>query len=158
MCRHNLASKKAIFMSDNDTELQPTIGRAVLGRGNARRKVVYIEEWGGNVLVRQISGRQYAALKQLAGEAIDTGKQQVRDRNKLSMFNFALIRDSWINEDGTPVLTDADYDMLVDEPTAVIEKLTSEISEFNGMGDNAQRDAKKNSALTLNGASGISSR
>lgn len=135
---------------------QPMLTRAVLGRDNARRKTVYIEEWGGAVLIRQLSARQVSAIQQIAGEAIDAAKQQVRDRAKLSRFNFALIRDSWIGEDGQPVLSDSDYDGLVDEPHAVIEALVTAITEFNNMQPQAAREAKKNSEVTRNGASGTS--
>lgn len=133
------------------------VGRSVLGRGNARRKSIFVEEWGGDVLIQQLSARQVSAIQQLAGEAVDTSKQQVRDRGKLSRFNFAMIRDSWIGEDGALVLSDADYDTLVDEPHAVIETLVTAISDFNNMSGSALRDAKKNLEPTRNGASPTSS-
>lgn len=137
-------------------ETSKTVGRGVLGRGNAQRKYIPIEEWGGNVLIRQMSARQVSAVKELAGAAVDQAKQTVRDRGKLDRFGFAMICSSWINEDGTEVLTEADFTVLLDEPNAVIEKLTKEISEFNGMGDAATSNAKKNSDVTQNGASGTS--
>jgi len=131
------------------------LGRDVLGRGNARRKHIVVEEWGGSVLIRQLSSRQVSEIQQLATEAVDSAKRQVRDRKKLTRFNFCLIRDSWISEDGTPVLTDDDYESLLDEPNAAIETLTTEISAFNNLGERAQADAKKNLEPTLNGNSGI---
>jgi hypothetical protein len=137
---------------------QVTVGRGVLGRGNARRQSIFVEEWGGNVMIQQLSARQVSAIQQLAGEAVDPGKQQVRDRGKLSRFNFAMIRDSWIGEDGALVLSDADYDTLVDEPHAVIETLVNAISEFNNMSGTAVRDAKKNLEPIQNGVSPTSSR
>jgi hypothetical protein len=133
------------------------LGRDILGRKeNARRKTIPIAEWGGDVVIRQLSARQVSAIQGLASEAVDSGKGQVRDRAKLSRFNFAMIRDSWISAEGEQVLTDADYDVLVDEPHSVISTLVSEISDFNNMGDQAQAQAKKNSAVTQNGASGTS--
>ena len=94
-------------------------------------------------------------VQQLAAEAVDPQRRQVRDRAKLSRFNFALIRESWINEDGTLVLSDADYEALVGEPNSALETLTNEISAFNRLGDKSVTEAKKNLETTQNGVFGI---
>jgi hypothetical protein len=132
------------------------VGHSVLGRGNAQRKSVHIPEWGGDVLIQQMSGRQVNSAQALAQEAVDAGKGLVKDRVKLTRFSFALIRDSWINEDGSYVLSDIDYDAISDEPHAATEKLIAEIRDFNGLDPAAAAQAKKNSATTQNGASGTS--
>ena len=131
------------------------VGREVLGRDNALRKSIEIEEWGGSVLIRQLSGRQVSEIQQLATEAVDPQKKQVRDRRKLSRFNFALIRDSWINADGSTVLTDDDYEAISDEPHAATEKLSNEIAAFNHLNERAEVTAKKNLEAMPNGASGF---
>lgn len=127
------------------------VGREVLGRRNAKTMTLYIEEWGGDVTLRQLSHAQVVAIQGLASEAVDMGKQQVRDRSKLSRFNFAMIRDSWIDENGEQILSDADYETIVNEPNSVIATLVTAISDFNAMGDQALSQAKKNSVATRNG-------
>lgn len=139
------------------SDQQKFVGRAILGRKeNFQRKTVHIPEWDGEVLIRQLSNKEVSAIQVLAVEAVDSGKGQVRDRGKLSRFNFAMIRDSWITADGEQVLSDGDYEMLVDEPHSVINTLVTEITAFNKFDASAQVDAKKNSATSQNGASGTS--
>jgi hypothetical protein len=131
------------------------VGRAVLSRSNAQRKRVYVAEFGGDVLIQQLSARQVAATQILAQESVDSAGT-VKDRAKLSRLAFAIMRDSWINEDGTPVLSDDDYEAMADQPHAATEVLITAIRDFSSLDPEATRQAKKNLEPTRNGASGIS--
>lgn len=136
-------------MSDHEL-----VGRAIFSRSNAQRKRVHIPEFGGDLLIQQLSARQVIATQLLAQEAVD-GAGIVKDRAKLSRLGFTLMRDSWINEDGTCVLSDDDYEAMADQPHAATELLIAAIRDFNDLDPAATRQAKKNLELTLNGASGI---
>jgi hypothetical protein len=133
-----------------------TLGRDVLGKRLGKRKRVFVEEWGGEVVLRQLSHAEVLHIQQMASEAVDLTTQGVRDRGALSRFNFELIRASWVDEAGEAVLGEDDLAALVGEPNAVITTLVKAISDFNALTEAAQEDAKKNSTVNLNGASGTS--
>jgi hypothetical protein len=141
-------------MSDRENSA-PMVGRAVLGRANARRRTVYIEEWGGNVQIRQMSAAQVSSIQAVAQSAVDTSTAQIKNRAQLSRFNFLMIRDSWIDDEGAYVITDDDFETMQNQPHTVISALVTAINEFNGMDGAAPKEAKKNSPATQNGVSGI---
>jgi len=120
------------------------LGREIIGQKHNKTKELHVEEWGGSILIRQLSHREVVAVQGMAREAVDRATQSIKDGAKLTRFNFELIRLSWINEDGGLVLTPADYDALMDEPNAVIKKLTDGMAEFSGLSDAAEKEAEKN--------------
>ena len=122
-----------------------TLGRDVLGRRHGRTLEVQIDEWGGPITIRQLSHREVVNIQGMAQSAVDAKTQRVTDRTKLTRFSFELIRRSWINGMDEPVLTDDDYDVLIDEPNSVIKKLVDAISTFNGLTETAKDAAEKNS-------------
>ena len=132
------------------------VNRSVVGRKeNRQRKYIDIPEWGGSVLIQQLSAAQVSAIQAIAADAVDATRAVVKDRAKLSRFNFAMIRDSWITEDGEPQLTDDDYVAITQEPNTVLQTLVTAISEFNRMDAGAAQEAKKNLPAMANGVSGF---
>lgn len=136
---------------------ETVVGRGVLGRReNFKTKRVYVPEWDGDVIIRQLSHRRYAEIQAIAVEAVDVGKMAVKDRSKLSRFGVLLVAASWVDEQGELVLhSEEDYELLANEPDSVLSLLTREIRDFNAMDETAQNEAKKNSGMTLNDAFGI---
>jgi hypothetical protein len=136
---------------------QPILGRAILGTVKAKRKEVCIEEWGGNILIQQLSHGQKSEIDALAIDMVDTVKRTIKDKSKLPVASYTLLRLSWIDEEGRPILlnTPADYEAIMAEPDVVIDRILSEIRDFNGMTAEAKAEAKKNSAMSQNGDSGI---
>lgn len=130
-----------------------TLGREVLGARLGKRMTVYVEEWEGAVILRQLSHAEVLTIQQMAADAVDLRTQAIRDRGALSRFNFELIRASWVDEQGESVLGADDFDALVGEPNSVITTLVQAISNFNGLTDDATDAAKKNFSVTQNGAS-----
>lgn len=120
------------------------LGREIIGQKHHKTKEVSVEEWGGSILIRQLSHREVVAVQGMAKEAVDRATMSVKDGAKLTKFNFELIRLSWINEDGELILTAADYDALINEPNAVIKRLTDEMAAFSGLSDAAEKEAEKN--------------
>jgi hypothetical protein len=133
----------------------PIVGRGVLTRANARRRMVYVEEWGGNVQIQQLSYAQVNAIQAVAQIAVDTTTAQIKNRVQLSRFNFLMIRDSWIDENGAYVLTDDDFDAFQEQPHTVVNTLVTAINDLNQLDPAAAKEAKKNLEPTQNGASGI---
>lgn len=121
-----------------------TLGRDVLGQRHGKTREVQVDEWGGPITIRQLSHREVVNIQGMAQSAVDAKTQRVTDRTKLTKFNFELIKRSWINGTDEPVLTDDDYDVLIDEPNSVIKVLVDAISAFNGLTETAKDEAEKN--------------
>lgn len=122
------------------------LGREIVGQSFAKTREVEVEEWGGNILIRQLSHREVMTIQGMAADAVDTKSATIKDRSKLSKFNYELIRLSWIDERGETVLhgKSEDYEWLVDQPNVVIKKLTDAMAEFSGLKDDAAESAEKN--------------
>lgn len=120
-----------------------TLGREIIGQRHGKTQTVPVAEWGGEITIRQLSHREVVTIQGIAADAIDGKTQKVKDRGKLTRFTFELIKRSWVDADGELVLTDADYDTLIDEPNSVIKAISEAVSDFNGLNDAAQAEEKK---------------
>jgi hypothetical protein len=122
------------------------LGREIVGQRHGKTREVPVEPWGGNILIRQLSHAEVMTIQGMATEAVDTKTQSIKDRTKLSKFNFELIRLSWVDESGAPVLhgKSDDYEWLVSQPNVVIKQITDAMAEFSGLKDDAAESAEKN--------------
>ena len=73
-----------------------------------------VEEWGGAILLRELSHAEKMEAGQLAYEAfggakLPEGRPGTVTGSKLTRHTFSLIQFSWINEDGSQVLGKGDY-------------------------------------------------
>lgn len=122
-----------------------TIGREILTRTALRRREVDIPEWGGAVLVRELSIREVEECRALAAKAIDTNRNQIKDSVFLSRFRRRVIQIGWIDEEGQPIL-DADNESAIDDlSNEALDRIFDAITELSGMNDKAKADAEKNS-------------
>lgn len=122
------------------------LGREIVGKEYGKTKEIAVEEWGGSILIRQLSHQEVVTIQGMARDAVDQKTQSIKDRTKLSKFNFELIRLSWVDESGARVLegNDADYQWLVSQPNVTIKKLTNAMADFSGLKDESADDAEKN--------------
>ena len=122
-----------------------TIGREILTRTALRRREVDIPEWGGAVLVRELSIREVEECRALAAKAIDTNRNQIKDSVFLSRFRRRVIQIGWIDEEGQPIL-DADNESAIDDlSNEALDRIFDAITELSGMNDKSKTDAEKNS-------------
>jgi len=122
-----------------------TIGREILTRTALRRREVDIPEWGGAVLVRELSIREVEECRALAAKAIDTNRNQIKDSVFLSRFRRRVIQIGWIDEEGQPIL-DADNESAIDDlSNEALDRIFDAITELSGMNDKSKADAEKNS-------------
>lgn len=95
---------------------------------------VTIEEWGGDIIIRQLSAAEMKELQALAAKGIDVSSKSVKDVSKLDDFKTALIMKAWVGDEGNPVLsTESDREMLNQQPFVVIEKIANAIGVLNGL-------------------------
>lgn len=127
------------------------IGREILSKNTLKRKAIEIPEWGGTIVLRELSGREAIPVSQGALEISEARRAGDIDTQKALTWQAETVCYGWINEDGSQVLALSDIDeLLKTQPHSVLERIAKEIRILSGM-ERAQPadpapvdDAKKN--------------
>lgn len=138
----------------NSVSVKPTsvLGREALRVHFRNRKKIEVDDWGGPILVRQLSHAEVMSIQETAKSLRQGGVSgEVATR-----FTFDLIRFSWIQEDGSPVLDEDDYQEWKDQPNAVVDHIIKELVAYNQMDEDAPKKAERAFLASQNGASGTS--
>lgn len=132
------------------------IGRDILTRNTLKRKVVDIPEWGGQITLRELTGREAIQVNQGAVEISEDRKAGKFDAGKAVRWEALTVSLGWINEDGSHVLAEGDIDQLIaSQPYALIERIGKEVRSVSGADKpKPVEDAKKNLTETPSEGSG----
>lgn len=122
---------------------QMIVGRNVLGKRCFSQQKVDVPEWGGAVLVRELSSAEIATVRTAAKVAAKQSVDNV-DANSISSFERLLVEFGWIDESGQRVLEDGESALLAGESARIVNTLASHIATMSGLNPNAVTDAKKN--------------
>lgn len=123
------------------------LGRDVLSKPALRQERVHVEEWGGEVILRELTEEEVVAVNKLRQRGPFTKRGEL-DATALGNYRRRILRLGWIDEDGNQVLEEADEAELTKQPFAIIDKLAARIAEMSGMMPGASGDAEKNSEAT----------
>lgn len=130
------------------------LGKAALRSYALKRQTIEVPAWGGEILLRELTAQEQTNLAVTGKLLKDAGKEEA----KLVAETMALIiRLSWINEDGSPVLTSADTGELLSQPLHILQPIADAAIALSGMAAAAAEEAKKNSTKTQSAASGSDS-
>lgn len=109
-----------------------TIGRDVLARDVLKRTTILVPEWGGEIIVRELTGREAGPIGRLAMEI--SKRQDDLEPDKITRWEALTVQSGWINEDGSRVLNGEDVEVLLDtQPYDVIQRIAKEIRQLSGM-------------------------
>ncbi|MFJ2004820.1 hypothetical protein [Streptomyces chartreusis] len=130
---------------------------AILEAEDVQIKSVDVPEWGGEVLVRGLTG--------IERDAYEAGIQQIRpkpDGTKEVVFvrdnaRAKLLVKCLIDDNGTRLFKDTDAPALGKKNGAVIDRLYDVAAELSGLSDGADREAEGNSDAAQSGDSSSSS-
>lgn len=130
---------------------------ALAGRSAAtlRRKAVFVPEWDGDVLLRELTGAERLELAagvidlyQVLGEGgRPTSGEDVR---RALEFGARVVQAAWINEDGEQVVDAASFDMLLQVDLPILMSLAGEALRLSRMAPGDADEVKKSSSATLN--------
>ena len=109
------------------------VGREALNKATFKRAVVHVPEWGGDVHIRELSAAEVASVQKIATSAVDLTTRTVTDTTALARFQAAVIVAGGGDENGAHVLTDADIDTVLAQPSQIVVRLAQEISRLSGM-------------------------
>lgn len=119
------------------------LGREILGTRRGKRQTVRIDEWDGDILLRKLSFEEAQHIQSMAQMAGELDAVETRT-GIISQMGFELIRASWINEDGTPVLSEDDRAALMAESNAAVMQIVKAVRVFNALDEGAAEQAAKN--------------
>ena len=112
----------------------------ILAVKDFKTRTIEVPEWGGEVMLRTISGNDREKFETMVLEK--TGKDgQVKDSK---LIRATLLAMTICNEEGKRILDKSTISALNDKSSKVIERLFLEASELNGLNEQAVVEAKKN--------------
>lgn len=135
---------------------------ALRGASHApRTALVDVQEWGGQVMLRELSGAQRTRviehvvdLNGVLGASV--GSVTGADVRRAFEASAEIVKMTWVDAEGEPVVQTAeDYDLLLCQPYTVVLQLAAEALKLARLTPESVGEAKKNSSQTPTPVSGI---
>lgn len=106
---------------------------------------VFIEEIGAAIRIRELKASERDAFEQMVTRTSPKGQQTVVTEN----LRVRLIQLTAVNEDGTPMFTQADIPALANLSANVVGKLFDVASRLSGLSASDVENLEKNSESVL---------
>jgi hypothetical protein len=113
---------------------------AILAASDLTTETVAWPEWGGDVVIRSMTGTQRDAYEQSLMVRDDAGTYSVDTDN----MKVKLVVYTAVDEAGNALFSAADIPALSGKSAAVIERLAAVATRLSGLGKNATEEAAKN--------------
>jgi hypothetical protein len=108
----------------------------ILLKTSLKSEVLTIKEWGGDIIVSEMSGTSRDAWEQSLRSKDDTGRI-ISPRAKLVAFTV-------IDDKGNRIFKDEDIDLIGKLSSSSLEEVCAVAMRLNGLGANDVEEAKKN--------------
>lgn len=118
----------------------------MLAADDIKSERVGVPEWGGDVMVRGLTGRQRDAWE--ASMSVRRGKTVVPDMRD---FRARLVVLCVVDETGTLVFHDGDIDALAGKSGAALDRLYEVAARLSGIGDSDVEELTKDFAADPDG-------
>ncbi|MFJ8153971.1 phage tail assembly chaperone [Streptomyces sp. NPDC094468] len=131
---------------------------SILQASDVRTKTVPVPEWGGDVILRGLTGEELDAYQASRRQVRNAGTKQqelviIQDNARASLLVKCIIDD-----DGARVFTDQDAGLLGMKNGKVLDRLFDVASDLSGLSDEDQEEMEGNSETpTPDGVSSSSS-
>jgi len=112
----------------------------ILKASHLRTEEVYVPEWGGSVLVRELNGRQRDEWE--ASLAVMRGKAMVPD---VANMRAKLVARSVVGDDGEPVFTQQDVAALGELSAAALDRVFEAAARLSGLNEKDLEEMAGNS-------------
>lgn len=123
--------------------------KQILEAQDIQTEAVAVPEWGGDVLVRALTGAERDAME----AAMVEGKGK-NSKVNLSNLRARMVAASAVDEDGSHLFTPGDVGVLGTKSAAALERVFSKARELSGMTDEDVEELTKNSEDAPSDASG----
>ena len=121
----------------------------ILEANDLHSESVHVQEWGGDVLVRTMTGADRDAFE---SSMITTLPDGTRKPNMANM-RAKLVALTVVDAAGNRVFDVGDVDRLALKSASALERVFSAAQRINGLGVQAEADAAKNSVAGLSASS-----
>ena len=121
----------------------------ILEANDLQSESVHVQEWGGDVLVRTMTGADRDAFE---SSMITTLADGTRKPNMANM-RAKLVALTVVDEAGNRVFDVGDVDRLALKSASALERVFNAAQRINGLGIQAEADAAKNSVAGLSASS-----
>ena len=99
---------------------------------------VEIPEWGGDVKIRSLSGKERDSFE-------NTCQKRKKGQNiELKGLKVLLLSLTIVNEDNSIMFTEADLEKLNAKSARALNRLFDAVTEMNGIGEDAVEELRKN--------------
>lgn len=122
----------------------------ILGADDLRRESVSVPEWGGDVWVGVMTGRQRDALESGQFRLQKSGDPMANMRARMAVYTVT-------NEDGSPMFTEADIPKLAGKSGVALGRIFTVATRLNGMSPEVVDELVGNSASAQSDGSGSTS-
>jgi hypothetical protein len=118
-----------------------------------RRKMVFVPEWDGDVVLREFTGAERMEL--IAGtvdlyQMLNTGMPTSGEELRRALeFAARVVQMAWINGDGEQVVDAASFDMLLQVDLPILMGLAGEALRLSRMAPGDVDEVKKSSSANL---------
>lgn len=111
---------------------------AILSAEDLRTETVEVPEWGGTVMVRELSAKERdeyeTSIVSVKGTKLDIDPVNMRAK---------LVSMGCVDEDGNRLFTLDDAEDLGKKSSTALDRIYDKIQEISGMGEGALEDAGK---------------
>ena len=114
----------------------------ILEAVDLRTVTVDVPEWGGDVVLRELSAAQMAIFKAQSVAAVDPQTRAVKDGATLFRLSAWVVAQGVIDGEGKRLFTDADVDRLGEKSDAVIDRLAARVLQLSGAETTVEEAAK----------------
>lgn len=112
---------------------------------NLRSEVVFVPEWGGDVMVRELTGEERDSYEQSIFEARRVGNKTEITPNLRNVKARMVVR-CVINEDGTRLFGDADVEWVGKKSASALNRIVDVAERLSGLTKKDVAELEKNSA------------
>ena len=94
---------------------------------------VDVPEWGGEVAIRPMTGKEREAFEAMAEANMKDGKVRAR-----------VVALAVVDEQGSAIFTEADIDALADKSSLALDRVFKEVIRVNGLTKASTEELRKN--------------
>jgi len=121
----------------------------ILAADDLKWETVHVKEWGGDVIVIEMSGAQRNKLRSFVRD-----NENVADLDNWQGLFLSMVL---VDDDHKPLFTEEQVGDLTGKSNACLQLLIDKAQEISGIGEDAQDEAAKNSPATPSGGNGSDS-
>jgi hypothetical protein len=125
---------------------------AILAASDLRKETVEVPEWGGSVIVRELTEWERRRFVAVNTANVNVETREVTDMDAILSARVQVVAWATVDEAGQRLFTDDDARELNGKNGRVIERLAVKILQLSELGARSREHAEKNSVMRNGGS------